>query len=232
MSPRAALGALALVAALCAAAGFFLARVTAPASSLRPLGTAGGQPAPLEAAPAPPPRRIPERLPALALPDLAGKDHLLAEFAGRAVLVNFWAPWCEPCRREIPLLEEVNRDPKSSGLEIVGIALDSAGNVGKYVKEQHISYPIRVADRQAFEAVSAFGMDAVLPFTVFADGQGEILTLKVGELRRGELSLLVGQLLEVQAGRKTLAAAREALRRALPQVNAQLASRADTDPAR
>ncbi|MBV8783526.1 MAG: TlpA family protein disulfide reductase [Gammaproteobacteria bacterium] len=218
MTSRAVPAALLLVA-LCGGAGFLIARLTAPGPDLRPLPATARLPPPPEPAP---PRRIPEHLPYLSLPDLAGTSHPLSEFAGHPLVVNFWATWCEPCRREIPLLEQARREGRESGLEVVGIALDSADNVAKYAKEAHLEYPIRVADRQAFEAASAFGMDAVLPFTVLADGRGNILTLKVGELRRGELSVLLKALLEVQAGRTSLAAARERLRRELPGANAAL----------
>src|SRR4029077_247074 len=88
---------------------------------------AGGSEA---AAPSPP--KVPERLPGLELPAADGKVHRLAEWGGRPLVINFWATWCDPCRREIPLLKALRRALAADGLEIVGIAIDYPDSVRKY----------------------------------------------------------------------------------------------------
>jgi hypothetical protein len=72
-----------------------------------------------------------------------------------------------------------------------------------------IDYPVLVGERGGLEAVSAFGMDTVLPFSVFVDRGGRIITLKVGELRRKDADLILDRMHDVDAGRMSLSVARE-----------------------
>lgn len=189
-------------------AGFLLSRhLGAPRPTLQaaPLAPAPGPVAKLP----PAPRPTPDRLPDFSLPDLSGAPHQLADWRGRPIAVNFWATWCDPCRREIPLLKELRRENAKSRLEIVGIALDYRDSVQKYVKELGIEYPVLIGEKGGYEAVAAFGVDAVLPFTVFADAEGRIVTLKIGELHRDEATFILARLADVGAGRLSLAAAQE-----------------------
>jgi hypothetical protein len=112
-----------------------------------------------------------------------------------------------PC--EVPLLKQLRRENSLNKLEIVGIAIDHADSVLKYAKELDIEYPILVGEQGGLEAVTALGVDTVLPFTVFADGQGRIVTLKIGELHRDEAAFILARLADLGAGRLSLAAARE-----------------------
>jgi len=210
--PPTAAVAVAAVVLAAAAAGFLLQRLTAPEqSTLRPV-----PPAPEAAlagtapAPASPPARdpIPQRLPDFSLPDLGGTPHRLSDWSGRTLVINFWATWCEPCRREIPLLEALQRENSGKNIEIVGIAVDHPDSVQKTVKDLKIGYPVLVGEKGGLAAVSAFGMDTVLPFTVFADPQGRIVTLKVGELHRDEATFILARLADLAAGRLDLEAAR------------------------
>ena len=161
-----------------------------------------------EETPAPQAPKVPETLPDIALPGADGKVHRLNEWAGRPLVVNFWATWCEPCRREIPLLEDLRREHASNRLEIVGIAIDQANPVRQYASEHGIGYPLLIGERKGLEAARAFGMETVLPFSVFADRAGRVVTLKVGELHRDEAELILGHIREVDAGRLSLDAAR------------------------
>jgi thiol-disulfide isomerase/thioredoxin len=175
-----------------------------------PVQSAPPAPATAPAAEAnPQPRAIPEQLPDFSLPDLQGVSHRLADWRGRPLIVNFWATWCEPCRSEIPVLEALRHENAGNRLEIVGIAVDHPASVIKLVKELGIEYPVLVGERGGLEAVAAFGVDTVLPFTVFADAQGRIVTLKIGELHRDEATFILARLADVGAGRLSLAAARE-----------------------
>jgi thiol-disulfide isomerase/thioredoxin len=194
--------------------GFLAYRLAAPpSSSLRvappSASPVGAPPTPEAAAPSPAPRKIPETLPDLSLPGLDGRSHRLSDWKGRPLLINFWATWCEPCRREIPLLESIRHESASNGLEIVGIALDHAGPVREFAEKLRMNYPVLIADSGGFEAAEAFGMDTVLPFSVFADARGDIVTLKVGELHRDEAHLILGDLRDLDQGRLTLASARQ-----------------------
>jgi len=124
-------------------------------------------------------------------------------------MVNFWATWCAPCRTEIPLLKSLRYERSTDGLEIVGIAVDSRDAVIKYAREAHINYPVLIGEQDGLDAAGAFGMDLVFPFTVFADPEGRIVTLKVGELHRDEATLILDRLRDLDQGRIDLSAARE-----------------------
>ena len=161
-----------------------------------------------EETPAPAPPKVPDSLPDIALPGADGKVHRLKEWAGRPLVVNFWATWCEPCRREIPLLNALRRENAANKLEIVGIAIDQADPVRQYASDHGIDYPLLLGEREGLEAARAFGMETVLPFSVFADRKGHVVTLKVGELHRDEAELILGRIHEVDAGRLSLETAR------------------------
>ncbi len=201
-------GAVLLVAA--GALGFWVQRIERPTSSLRVAPTRSVRKAPGASAPvASAPRAIPERLPDFVLPGLDGAPHRLSEWKGRPLVVNFWATWCEPCRHEMPLLEEIHRKYAKDGIEIVGIAVDYREPVEKFVHQLGIEYPVLIGDKGGLAAVTAFGMDTVLPFSVFADRDGQIVTLKIGELHRDEADFILARLIELDRGRASLTAVRE-----------------------
>jgi thiol-disulfide isomerase/thioredoxin len=212
------------------ALGFLFHRLTTPhepAVRVIPIPAAPAV-SPPAAADAPASRAIPDQLPEVSLPDMKGKPHRLADWAGRPLVVNFWATWCEPCRREIPLLEDLRRENAKNGVEVVGIAIDHRDSVEKFVRELKIDYPMLVGEQGGLEAAAAFGMEPVLPFTVFADSQGRIVTLKLGELHRDEATFILARLADVEAGRLGLAAAREQIGEGIRRL---AAARADTQKA-
>jgi thiol-disulfide isomerase/thioredoxin len=168
-------------------------------------------------------RKVPENVPDLALPGLDGSLHKLSGWTGRPLLINFWATWCEPCRREIPLLKSLRKEHAAKRLEIVGIAIDFRDPVRKYVAEHSMDYPILLGERGGFEAAAAFGMDTVLPFSVFADAQGRIVALKVGELHRDEAQLILDRIGAVDSGRLSLKAARDEINAGITRLAASRA---------
>jgi thiol-disulfide isomerase/thioredoxin len=222
---RARLPLVALLLLACAAAGFLLQRLGAPRRTLHalPAAQAPSPPASAAGAPAepqaPPARKVPEQLPDIALPAPDGVVHRLAEWQGRPLLINFWATWCEPCRREIPLLKRLRQQRAADRLQVIGIALDSRDAVGQYAHERGIDYPVLVGEQGGFEAAGAFGMDTVLPFSVFADRAGRVITLKVGELHPDEANLILDRVRDLDAGRLSLPAAREAIASGIRRLN-------------
>jgi thiol-disulfide isomerase/thioredoxin len=202
-------GAAVLIASLACGYGYYrFSRPDHPTLyALPPTTPAATAPVTAPDAPAPA-RKIPEQLPDLALPGLDGKPHRLTEWSGRPLLVNFWATWCEPCRREIPLLKGLRGEYASKRLEIVGIAIDYRDPVQKYAAANQMVYPVLLGERGGFEAADAFGMDTILPFSVFADGAGQIVALKIGELHRDEAELILDRIGEVDSGSLSLKAAR------------------------
>ena len=205
-----------------AAGGFLVYRLSGPphdtlhaaASPSRAPADVGGP-----EAESPAPRRIPEQVPDIALPGPDGVTRHIAQWKGRPLLINFWATWCEPCRREIPLLKALRHERSADGLEVVGIAVDSLDAARKYANAHAIDYPVLIGEQGGLEAVSAFGMDTVLPFSVFADRQGRILTLKVGELHRDEAELILDHVRSVDSGSLSLAEAREEVSAGVQRLN-------------
>lgn len=136
-----------------------------------------------------------EHVPDLTLPDPEGRLHQLSDWKGQPLMINFWATWCEPCQREIPLLEKIRAEHAEEGLEVLGIAVDFKEPVSNYVQEARITYPVLIAADNGMVA-RTFGVGMGLPTTVFARRDGRILTVKVGELHSQEATDLVRQLLK------------------------------------
>ena len=208
-------GLLALTAVLLASAaiGFIAYRLLLRPPSVRAALAVPVKPvsAPLGREPeeAPTPQaKVPEQLPEIRLPGIDGTVHSLTDWKDRPLVVNFWATWCDPCRREIPLLKTLRHEHAGDRLEIVGIAVDYPDEVRKYAQTHGIDYPLLVGDEGGLEAVNAFGMETVLPFSVFADRHGRIVTLKVGELHQDEAELILDRVRAVDAGTLPLATAR------------------------
>jgi thiol-disulfide isomerase/thioredoxin len=152
--------------------------------------------------------KVPETLPAISLLDRYGKQRALSDWAGRPVMVNYWATWCPPCRREIPLLNSLRAERSKQGLEIIGIAVDVRDDVLEYAKNTVIDYPLLIGEEDGMAAVTAMGMQPAFPFTVFADKQHRIVALKVGELHQDEADLILDQVLALDSATVTIESAR------------------------
>jgi thiol-disulfide isomerase/thioredoxin len=213
-----------LVIGIAAALGFLVQRqlsgddaADSPAAAI--VVTAAGEAPPPEAAPAPPPPVIPETLPQFALADRDGHQRKLGEWRGRPLMVNFWATWCGPCRREIPLLNKLRAARQTMKLEIVGIAVDFRDDVLQYVRENPISYPLLIGEEDGLAAVKAMGVaEPAFPFTVFADSRQRIVALKLGELHQDEVDFILDRVQKVDAGTLLLAQARQQITAGLKDI--------------
>src|SRR6478609_7341682 len=93
--------------------------------------------------------------------------HPLEQWRGKVLVVNFWATWCAPCREEIPGFVKFQQQYGTRGVQIVGIAIDTAERVAPYVQEIGINYPILVGGIETMDFARQIGNRAgVLPFTV------------------------------------------------------------------
>lgn len=159
------------------------------------------------------PGALPLTLPDIQLADLDGEAHSLHEWAEGPLVINFWATWCAPCLREMPMLETVWQERRGDSLTIVGIAVDRIDAVTPYIEKTGVTYPILVGRSDAMEAAEAFGPDfAGLPYTVFVAGGGRVIGVYSGELERDRLETLLGLVADATAGRIPIDAARARMR--------------------
>jgi thiol-disulfide isomerase/thioredoxin len=154
---------------------------------------------------------VPGTLPDITLADMSDKPTKLASFGSRPLMVNFWATWCAPCRREIPLLNKIRMERKPQNAEIVGIAVDFKEDVAKFLTKTPLNYPLLVGEEDGLAAAAAFGMGMAFPFSVFVDSQNRILTIKIGELHEDEANFAFDRLQDIDKGVLTLDAAQAAV---------------------
>jgi thiol-disulfide isomerase/thioredoxin len=153
--------------------------------------------APLEDTTAPPQPRLADTLPEFSLGNLAGEPQSISSWPGKPLLINFWATWCGPCLREIPMLKELQST--HADLQIVGIAVDRRDPVVAFAETMQFNYPILIGQSDAWEAAAAFGVNVyALPFTVFTAADGSILGVHTGELHAEHLDNLTGVLTELR----------------------------------
>jgi thiol-disulfide isomerase/thioredoxin len=168
-------------------------------------------------------KQIPDTLPDITLADFEGKPTKLWSFAGRPLMVNFWATWCAPCRREIPLLNKISVERKAQNVVIVGIAVDFTEDVREFVTETPLHYPLLMGEEEGLAAAEAFGMGMAFPFSVFVDSQHRILTVKVGELHEDEANFAFDRLRDIDNGVMTRKDAQAAVADAFRQMAADRA---------
>ena len=116
--------------------------------------------------------------PDFELQGLDGKSMKLSDFRGKAVLLNFWATYCEPCKIEIPWFVELQKEYGPQGFQIVGVANDDAStaDIAKFAKEMGINYPILIGK----DSVSDSYKVSVLPTTFFLDRDGKLIAREFG----------------------------------------------------
>jgi thiol-disulfide isomerase/thioredoxin len=127
-----------------------------------------------------------ETLPDFSLGNLAGEPQSIRSWPGKPLLINFWATWCAPCLREIPMLKELQSSRPD--LQVVGIAIDKREPVVAFAAERQFNYPILIGQSEAWQAAAALGVNIyALPFTIFAAADGSILGVHTGELHAEQL---------------------------------------------
>lgn len=226
-----AFGLVALIAAA-AAAGYFLQHSREPDASPQPAaeapaGAASTAP-PEPAAPARPvAKTLPDTLPQFTLTDREGKARTLGDWKGKALVVNYWATWCPPCVREIPLLSKLRKQHQPD-VEVIGIAVDFRDDVLAFAAKKNLDYPLLIGEDEGLAAVNAVGMDPTFPFTLFADRQQRIVALKVGELHEDEAELILDRVAEVDGGTLQLPDARKQISEGLKDLATRRAAAGDT----
>lgn len=123
----------------------------------------------------------------LQLPDLSGATHSLAAWKGQPIVVNFWATWCAPCVKEMPVLDALQK--KYPQIRFVGIGVDSAANMQKFVEKVQVSYPLWVIGAGAIDTLRKLGNPSGgLPFTIVFNADGSINRKILGEIQPDDLN--------------------------------------------
>lgn len=134
--------------------------------------------------------------PLFKLKDLDGKVRDVKEWDGKVLMINFWATWCPPCRKEIPAFVELQEKYEAKGFKILGIALDEKQAVIDFTDPMGINYPILMADQDGPVLSKAYGNRlGVLPYTVIVDRQGNIIHRLKSELSFKQAESLILPLL-------------------------------------
>lgn len=129
------------------------------------------------------------------LPDLDDRPQAVSQWRGKLVLVNFWATWCPPCREEIPLFIEFQRQYGIRGLQIVGVAIDQRGPVSEFARRAGMNYPQLLAGDTGVSLMARLGnRTGSLPYSLVLAPDGRILGRKLGAYRRAELETMMKQL--------------------------------------
>ncbi len=150
--------------------------------------------------------------PEFSLADTAGVMRSITEWDGKAMVVNFWATWCAPCRREMPLLKDLQTEYAGEDVQIIGVAVDLREDVLGYLEQTPVNYPVMIGDQDAIDAAEGFGVEFMaMPFTAFTDHQGNVLHVQIGEVHRPQAELIFNTVARVRTGEIDPAMARRVI---------------------
>lgn len=123
---------------------------------------------------------IPDKPPAtdFQLPDLDGKPHRLSDYRGKMVLINFWATWCKPCRKEMPAIDKVDKQLKEKGLVVLAVHVGpSLDNIKKFLTTTPVGLKLLINDAIGLPGWRVTG----LPVTYLVDREGRLIAWALGE---------------------------------------------------
>jgi thiol-disulfide isomerase/thioredoxin len=147
-----------------------------------------------------------KQAPAFTLQDLSGKQVSLDAYKGKALLINFWATWCGPCKLETPWLVELRNEYASKGFEILGVdsedddvtpsdkpawAKDKAAVV-QFVQEEHMPYPVLL---DGDSITQAYGPFDAMPMSFFVDRSGKVISTQMGITSKDDMEMKIKQTL-------------------------------------
>ncbi|MHB1353063.1 MAG: TlpA family protein disulfide reductase [Thiobacillus sp.] len=119
----------------------------------------------------------------LNFPDTAGRPQPFAQWRGKVLVLNFWASWCAPCREEMPEFSALRDRYAPHGVEFVGLAIDNAASVTRFLARQPVTYPILIGEGSAHSLARELGnTSGALPYTLVLDPEGGIVLQHLGRL--------------------------------------------------
>jgi thiol-disulfide isomerase/thioredoxin len=146
------------------------------------------------------------------LDGLDGNKRQFSEWNGKHRIVNFWATWCAPCRREIPLLKAFQDQHGADDFQVIGIAVEFPEPVVAYAEETQFNYPILVGEQDAMAVAESSGISFIgLPFTMIVAKNGTLVGAHMGEIHQQHLDDIVVVMNRLDAGEIDIEAARIAL---------------------
>lgn len=117
-----------------------------------------------------------------------GGELKLADFQGKALMINFWATWCPPCVEELPMIDRFFKDHVGNGWHVVGLAIDQPSAVRKFLERTPVSFPIGLAGLDGTDLIKQMGnTSGGLPFTLVVNADGQVAARKLGKLDSGDL---------------------------------------------
>lgn len=124
--------------------------------------------------------------PDFTLQSLEGKSVHLSDYRGKAILLNFWATYCDPCKVEMPWIVDLQKQYASQGLQVIGVAMDEVGpeEIAKFAKQMNVNYPILIGKD---EVGDAYGGLLYLPTTFYIGRDGKIVDKVFGIRGRSEI---------------------------------------------
>lgn len=123
---------------------------------------------------------------------MTGGSYSQSNVESERILINFWATWCPPCLRELPLLSELAQSTPESELRVLAIAYDEPKNINAFLAEHNIELDVGYGFADVKAAMTAFGnASSSLPFSVLLNSEGELLTKHIGELHADTLAEFV-----------------------------------------
>jgi len=130
------------------------------------------------------------------LPDSQGTPRSSSEWRQKPLLINFWATWCKPCREELPLFVETQKQFPDNELQVLAIALDSPDAVKRFMQDIGFNFPSLIAEAEGMDMMGLYGNTGALPFTIAVDAERRIVGKRLGKINQHQIDTFVQNLVE------------------------------------